>query len=76
MRMGTVTGSVWATKKSPGLRGQPLLLVRMEGQMILKGLRNCCMRKCSMLNGSLRMKDIVKRAIMAGSGLWMNGGGQ
>lgn len=35
MRMGTVTGSVWATKKSPGLRGQPLLLVRMEGQMIV-----------------------------------------
>lgn len=35
MRMGTVAGSVWATKKSPGLRGQPLLLVRMDGKMIV-----------------------------------------
>ncbi len=31
MRIGVVSGSVWATKKSPGLRGQPLLLVRVEG---------------------------------------------
>ena len=35
MRLGTVAGSVWATKKSPGLRGQPLLLVRMDGRLIV-----------------------------------------
>lgn len=34
MRVGVVTGSVWATKKSPGLRGQTLLLVRMDGKLI------------------------------------------
>ena len=33
MRLGTVAGSVWATKKSPGLRGQPL--VRMDGRLIV-----------------------------------------
>ncbi len=35
MRIGTVSGSMWATKKSPGLRGQPLLLVRMDGKVIV-----------------------------------------
>lgn len=30
MKIGQVTGSVWATKKSPDLRGQSLLRVRME----------------------------------------------
>ena len=35
MRIGTVAGSVWATKKCPGLRGQPLLLVRMDGKLIV-----------------------------------------
>jgi len=35
VRIGTVSGSVWATKKSPGLRGQPLLLVRMDGSCIV-----------------------------------------
>lgn len=35
MRIGTVTGSVWATKKSPGLRGQILLRVSLEeGELI------------------------------------------
>lgn len=31
MKIGVVSGSVWATKKSPGLTGHPLLLVRTEG---------------------------------------------
>ncbi len=35
MRIGTVSGPVWATKKSPGLRGQPLLLVRMDGTCVV-----------------------------------------
>lgn len=30
MRLGTVTGSVWATKKSPQLAGQILLRVRID----------------------------------------------
>ena len=34
MKLGTVTGCVWATKKSPDLRGLSLLLVQM-GQMEL-----------------------------------------
>lgn len=29
MKLGTVTGCVWATKKSPALRGQSLLQVRV-----------------------------------------------
>lgn len=29
MKLGTVTGCVWATKKSPDLRGQSLLQVRV-----------------------------------------------
>ncbi len=35
MTIGTVSGSVWATKKSPGLRGQPLLLVRVDGKVVV-----------------------------------------
>ncbi len=31
MRIGIVTGSVWATKKCPALAGQILLRVRTEG---------------------------------------------
>ena len=31
MWLGTVIGSVWCTRKSPGLTGQPLLLVAPEG---------------------------------------------
>lgn len=31
MRLGTVTGAVWATKKSPRLAGQILLRVRVDG---------------------------------------------
>lgn len=31
MKLGVVTGSVWATKKSPALRGQILLRVQAEG---------------------------------------------
>lgn len=31
MKIGTVTGSVWATKKSPALTGQILLRVSSEG---------------------------------------------
>ena len=31
MWLGTVIGSVWCTRKSPGLSGQPLLLVAPEG---------------------------------------------
>ena len=30
MKIGVVTGSVWATKKSSGLTGHPLLLIRMD----------------------------------------------
>lgn len=32
MRIGTVTGPVWATKKCPALTGQILLCVRAEGR--------------------------------------------
>lgn len=35
MKIGTVTGSVWATKKSPGLTGHPLLLVRTDGSTVV-----------------------------------------
>ncbi len=39
MRIGVVSGSVWATKKSPGLTGHPLLLVRMqEGTIVADDL--------------------------------------
>lgn len=31
MKLGVVTGCVWATKKSPALRGQILLRVQAEG---------------------------------------------
>lgn len=31
MKIGTVTGSVWATKKSPALTGQILLRVTSDG---------------------------------------------
>lgn len=31
MRIGTVTGAVWATKKAPRLSGQILLRVRVDG---------------------------------------------
>lgn len=31
MRLGTVTGAVWSTKKSPALAGQILLRVRLDG---------------------------------------------
>ncbi len=30
MKIGTVTGAVWATKKSPGLAGQALLCVALD----------------------------------------------
>lgn len=35
MKLATVTGSVWATKKSPALRGQSLLQVRMEEGLLV-----------------------------------------
>lgn len=35
MRLGIVIGSVWATKKSPALRGQILLRVRSEGTELI-----------------------------------------
>ena len=35
MRIGTVTGCVWATKKCPALTGQILLRVRTEGKEII-----------------------------------------
>lgn len=35
MRLGIVTGSVWATKKCPSLRGQILLRVRSEGTELI-----------------------------------------
>ena len=35
MKLGTVTGCVWATKKSPCLKGQSLLRVEMEGKEIV-----------------------------------------
>lgn len=35
MRLGTVTGSVWATKKCPTLTGQILLRVRSEGTELI-----------------------------------------
>ena len=35
MKIGTVTGSVWATKKCSGLTGCPLLLVRMETRSLV-----------------------------------------
>lgn len=35
MKIGVVSGSVWATKKSPGLTGHPLLLVRMQDHTVV-----------------------------------------
>ncbi len=35
MKVGTVTGSVWATKKCPALTGQSLLRVRVGERVIL-----------------------------------------
>ena len=35
MKLGTVTGSVWATKKCPALTGQILLRVRSEGTELI-----------------------------------------
>lgn len=35
MKIGTVTGAVWATKKCPGLMGQPLLCVSMDSGTIV-----------------------------------------
>lgn len=35
MRLGVVTGSVWATKKCPSLCGQILLRVRSEGTELI-----------------------------------------
>ncbi len=35
MRIGVVTGSVWATKKSPALTGQSLLRVRVGAQELV-----------------------------------------
>ncbi len=35
MKIGVVSGSVWATKKHPGLTGHPLLLVDMERTTIV-----------------------------------------
>ena len=33
--LGQVTGKVWATKKSPGLRGQTFLTVEVEGRTLV-----------------------------------------
>lgn len=39
MKIGTVTGCVWATKKSPALRGQSLLQVQVEeGELVAADL--------------------------------------
>lgn len=35
MKIGVVSGSVWATKKSPGLTGHPLLLVRTGAETVV-----------------------------------------
>lgn len=35
MKLGTVTGSIWATKKCPALTGQILLRVQTEEQEIV-----------------------------------------
>lgn len=35
MKLGTVTGSVWATKKAEGLTGQTLLTVELESGVII-----------------------------------------
>lgn len=35
MKVGTVTGSVWATKKSPSLTGQILLRVRIGQEEVI-----------------------------------------
>ena len=35
MKVGTVTGSVWATKKCPALTGQSLLRVRVNQEEII-----------------------------------------
>ena len=35
MRIGTVTGSVWATRKADCLQGQTFLVVRTEGEELV-----------------------------------------
>ena len=35
MKVGTVTGSVWATKKCPALTGQSLLRVRVDQEELI-----------------------------------------
>ena len=35
MKMGIVTGSVWATKKADGLTGQILLTVRVDDRTLI-----------------------------------------
>ena len=35
MKIGNVTGSVWATRKAPCLQGQTFLVVESEGSMIV-----------------------------------------
>lgn len=35
MKMGTVTGAVWATRKADCLQGQTFLVVNTEGQEIV-----------------------------------------
>ena len=35
MKIGEVTGAVWATRKAEGLEGQPFLVVRANGEEIV-----------------------------------------
>lgn len=35
MKIGTVTGSVWATRKADCLQGQTFLVVKSEGQEVV-----------------------------------------
>ena len=35
MKIGKVTGSVWATRKAEGLQGQTFLVVRTEGEELV-----------------------------------------
>ena len=35
MKLGTVTGSIWATRKAQCLQGQTFLVVESEGQRIV-----------------------------------------
>ena len=35
MKIGTVTGAVWATRKAPCLQGQTFLVIKSEGEEIV-----------------------------------------